>query len=684
MRRRLAVVLAVLAGAVRPVRGARPAASAHPLGNFTRNTYVGFTVSPGAITVDHVVDLAEVPTFQERHAMDADGDGEVSAAESDAWGRGRCAQDAGQIVVTTDRGPVTWVVDRSAVTFPAGQGGLPTTRLECGLSVSVTGVRSLEAAVTVEQGRVGWHEVTAVGDGVVLTSDVPAATTSGRLSAYPAGATPPSTDSARLSWVPGTTSARGAPAVGGGGRGADSAAVTAVTSIAPRGLDGATRAFTDLVGRHDITLGFGALALAIALLLGGLHALAPGHGKTLMAASLVGTGGRRRDALVLGASVTAAHTAGVVALALALSLSSTIAPESAYPWLGLASAVLAVGVGLSLLRQTRPGRGHTHGPGHGHSHGHSHPHPHVHDDHAHDHPHPHGHAAHRARSGGGRCPAHPRGSGARGAHGRPYGLDPAGRDAWPPDGWSPSGLAGGLVPSPSAVVVLLAGLALGRSWFALLLVVAYGLGMAMTLCLTGVVLVRAGGLSRRVAEGGAVPRPFAAVLTRLPLIAASTVIATGPVARRQEHPRDVTPPSGWDHGGMEIPDRCPGPPGAAAARADPGRRHRRRPDHRRARTGRAASPTPTTPRAAAPWTSSRTSSATRSCRATPTPTPSPAAPACRRPGCARTPVASSTTRSTRATTRSSSSPGRARPARSTSSSASSTCGCRPTSTTGTA
>ena len=458
--------------------------------------------------------------------MDADGDGEVSAAESDAWGRGRCAQDAGQIVVTTDRGPVTWVVDRSAVTFPAGQGGLPTTRLECGLSVSVTGVRSLEAAVTVEQGRVGWHEVTAVGDGVVLTSDVPAATTSGRLSAYPAGATPPSTDSARLSWVPGTTSARGAPAVGGGGRGADSAAVTAVTSIAPRGLDGATRAFTDLVGRHDITLGFGALALAIALLLGGLHALAPGHGKTLMAASLVGTGGRRRDALVLGASVTAAHTAGVVALAVALSLSSTIAPESAYPWLGLASAVLAVGVGLSLLRQTRPGRGHTHGPGHGHSHGHSHPHPHVHDDHAHDHPHPHGHAAHPHGPAADDAP-HTRGAVALAARTdvRTASTQPAGRLAT--RRVVALGLAGGLVPSPSAVVVLLAGLALGRSWFALLLVVAYGLGMAMTLCLTGVVLVRAGGLSRRVAEGGAVPRPLAAVLTRLPLVAASTVIATG-------------------------------------------------------------------------------------------------------------------------------------------------------------
>ena len=83
------------------------------------------------------------------------------------------------------------------------------------------------------------------------------------------------------------------------------------------------------------------------------------------------------------------------------------------------------------------------------------------------------------------------------------------------------------MPSPSAVVVLLAGFALGRSWFALLLVVAYGVGMAVTLCATGFALVRVGGLSRRVAEGNAVPGPVAAVLHRLPVIAATTVVVAG-------------------------------------------------------------------------------------------------------------------------------------------------------------
>ncbi|HYN74572.1 MAG TPA: nickel transporter [Candidatus Limnocylindria bacterium] len=494
-----------------------PAVSAHPLGNFTRNTYVGFTVTPDRVDVDHVLDLAEVPTFQERRAMDLDGDGAVSGSEAATWGRTRCATTATQLAASTNLGPVAWIVRGSSVAFPEGQGGLPTTRLECTLTASASGATSLDAEVSVEQGRVGWHEITAIGEGVSLTSDVPRTSTSGRLTAYPVGVAPPTVAGVALTWTP-TTALGMAPDAAGGARVSDSAAVSAVTSIAPRGLDRATRAFTDLVGRHDITLGFGLLALVIALGLGGLHALAPGHGKTLMAASLVGTGGRRRDAFVLGASVTTAHTAGVVVLAVALSLSSTIAPETAYPWLGLASAVLAVGVGVSLLRQARGGRTQ-------YQHGHPHPHPHPH---SHPHPHPHSHP-HEPRSHQPHThdPDH-------GHHTLTLALPltatetitaPAARPATPRV--IALGLAGGLVPSPSAVVVLLAGFALGRSWFALLLVIAYGLGMALTLCLTGLLLVRAGGLSSRVAAGNAVPRPVVVALTRLPLAGALTVIAAG-------------------------------------------------------------------------------------------------------------------------------------------------------------
>jgi nickel/cobalt exporter len=172
--------------------------------------------------------------------------------------------------------------------------------------------------------------------------------------------------------------------------------------------------------------------------MGGAHALAPGHGKTVMAAYLVGLRGTLRQAMTIGATVTITHTAGVLLLGLVLSTTRAVASERVYPWLGLASGLLLAAVGVGLLARA------------GHSRGHDHPH-----GHGHDHPHPHD-------------------------HGPPLGRR----------GLVALGLAGGLVPSPSAVVVLLGGIALGRAWFGVALVLAYGLGMAATLTGVGLLLAR--------------------------------------------------------------------------------------------------------------------------------------------------------------------------------------------------
>ncbi|MDO9485689.1 MAG: nickel transporter [Actinomycetota bacterium] len=530
MKRRIASAMlgTVAAGAFAAIAMA-PVASAHPLGNFTHNTYVGFAISPDRIQADHVLDLAEIPSFQARSGMDANGDGSPSAAESQAWADARCLAAASQIKASTDLGAVNWSVGKSTITFPQGQAGLSTTRLVCAYEAAIADASSFSAVVSIEEGRTGWHEITARGEGVRLSADVPTTSTSARLTAYPVDASPADFTTVQARWngaapvAAGTTTQEvqaPAPAV-------ESTTAAAATTIAPFGLDGPTQAFTNLISEQDLTVGFGLLALLIAIGLGGLHALAPGHGKTLMAASLIGTNGRKRDAVVLGASVTTAHTAGVVALALVLSISSAFAAESTYPWLGLFSAVLAIGVGVSLLRQARRGGGlgHHHGLGGGHSHGtHAHVH-HDHDDHhdhGSDHPHPHDESPH----------PHP--------HAHPH-EQTAGSlalatsvSAAPAVTTTPRnrriialGLAGGMVPSPSAVVILLAGFALGRAWFALLLVLAYGIGMALTLCFTGLLLVHAGNLSERVVAGTAVPRPVAAVLKHLPLIAAITVVAAG-------------------------------------------------------------------------------------------------------------------------------------------------------------
>jgi ABC-type nickel/cobalt efflux system permease component RcnA len=196
--------------------------------------------------------------------------------------------------------------------------------------------------------------------------------------------------------------------------------------------------FTALVGERSLSPGFAVVALLLAVGLGAAHALAPGHGKTVMAAYLVGLRGTLRQAAVIGATVTITHTAGVLLLGLVLTTSRAVASERLYPWLGLASGLLLAGVGTGLLVRARAGH---------------HPHPQ-------DHPPPHGH--HHDH----------------GPAGRPLGRR----------GLVALGLAGGLVPSPSAVVVLLGGIALGQAWFGVALVVAYGLGMAATLTGVGLLL----------------------------------------------------------------------------------------------------------------------------------------------------------------------------------------------------
>ena len=247
----------------------------------------------------------------------------------------------------------------------------------------------------------------------------------------------------------------------------------------------ATRAYVGLLDRADVTPLFVAGALLLAVLLGGLLALAPGHGKTLMAGYLLGAGGRAREALTIAATVTATHTTGVLVLGAVVAGTYATAPERVYPWLSGGSGLLALAVGISLLRRARDGRahGHDHGP-HGHVHGpdgreHSHPHAHPHHDTAHGHGDP---PAPGAVALATRTDVR--------LETRPAPLAAA-VEAPSRRSLVALGLAGGMLPSPSTLLVLLAGIALHRTWLAIVLVVAYGAGMALTLCGAGLLVLRA-------------------------------------------------------------------------------------------------------------------------------------------------------------------------------------------------
>ncbi|MFE9249617.1 high frequency lysogenization protein HflD [Streptomyces sp. NPDC007088] len=540
--------LAFVAGALLWLGGtAVPAAHAHPLGNFSVNEYAGLVVRPDRVEVLAVTDRAEIPTLQAAPSVDRDGDGTANDGERAAWAGSACARTAGRLAVTAPR-RLSWTVASSSFAYRPGQGGLRTSRLECRLRAPLDLTHG-PVAVRVDTGadphRVGWREITVKGtDGARLDdSTAPAVSPSRELRDYPRDllATPRGDTGATF------TASRGAAASGAAGAAPGTADGGGVTAR----VEALSQRLTSLTGTKDLTLPIGLLAVALSLVLGAGHALLPGHGKTVMAAYLAGRRGSVRDAVTVGATVTVTHTAGVMVVGLCLTAFSSLAGDTVLNTLGVVSGALVALVGAGLLtdavRRARrstgrvpvpapaadgvlvgvggdsgaaagedpgPGTGvgeavpHAHSPAHthphrphrhglfghhhhgpAHSHGHSHEHGHGH---SHDHGHSHGHGHAHAPGRGGQDPA-----------------EEGGPAPFSKRGLIGLGIAGGLVPSPSALVVLLGAVALGRTAFGAGLVVAYGVGMAGTLTAVGLLLVRLGDRAGKLAA-----RPGFALLGR--------------------------------------------------------------------------------------------------------------------------------------------------------------------------
>ncbi|MFC7383397.1 nickel/cobalt transporter [Sphaerisporangium rhizosphaerae] len=519
--------------------------AAHPLGNFTVNHYDGLRVTPQQVGNTAIVDYAELPTLQSAARVDADGSGAASPAERAAYAAAACAELSRAQRLTVDGRTLPWQVGAASYAYAPGQGGLRTSRLTCDLSApaAVSAASSIVFTDSFLGDRIGWREITAVPEGMRFARPaVPATSVSDRLRSYPAdlltapldqrsatlrttSANPGQAAPASGSGTPASGQAApapgsGAPAPASGSAPGDGAGGRPLASLAgpslpgPIGdwLAGLDRTFTGLIGASSLTVPLGLLAVLLAVALGAGHALIPGHGKTVMAAYLAGRRGRPRDALVVGATVTATHTAGVLVVGLLISALSAVAGESVLSWLGIASGLLIAAVGLRLLwsaaraHRGSPENGHGHGHAHGHGYGHGYGHGSGHapgdedagehgiaDRGAHGHAHGHGHG--HARGGGGRA------------------------------GLIGLGVAGGLVPSPSALIVLLGAAALGRTWFGVALVAAYGLGMAATLTATGLLLVR---LASRLDALAAKREGLAGRLAGLtPIGTAATVVLLG-------------------------------------------------------------------------------------------------------------------------------------------------------------
>ena len=461
------LVLALLSLVGVGVMSATPA-SAHPLGNFTVNVYTGVTVVPGALNVTRVLDMAEIPTFQEMPNIDTNGDGTASDAEKAAWAQREAPGFGREVTISLNGRPVQLTVRSAAMRFRPGQAGLPILRLVA--TYTAPAPRSGRISVTEHAyaDRIGWREITAVGSTgeAVSHSTVPTRSVSDGLLVYPTAllSNPLRVTQAAFSFAAGTQAAGGAaPAAASGSDGAR-----------PGVIGGSFAGLVDRSTSVPVVL----LALLLAMGFGALHAIAPGHGKTIMAAYLVGAGGRVRQALAGGVAISLMHTVSVLAIGgVVLWAQRFIPPEKIYPWLGLASGIVVVGLGAVLLvvrtRARRSSHDHAHGEDHDHDHGHSHSH----------------------------------------SHDRTV-LDPS-RSLLSRKGLAALAVSGGLLPSPTALVVLLASVALHRVVFGLGLIVAFSVGLAAALTTVGVVAIRARDAFARRLRGrlaGALPVGSAAVI----------------------------------------------------------------------------------------------------------------------------------------------------------------------------
>lgn len=454
---------------------------AHPLGNFTVNHFVRITPDSDRVQLHYVVDLAEIPAFQELKLSDQNGDGALSEPELNARLEALAPQYVNGLLLSEDgRGVELRIIEKSIRLLP-GAADLPTMRLTFEIEGRLTlghATSSLQLENTNGIGRAGWYElVITPGTGVsVFDSTIFGNSVTEELTIYPADQMMAPLNERGGAW----SMTRGAVPVG-------------AVSLKQRDGRPVTRTrdrLAELIAVPKLSVGVALLGLLIAFGLGGLHAMSPGHGKTVVGAYLVGSRGTLRHAAFLGLTVTITHTAGVFVLGIVtLFASQYILPERLFPVLGVVSGAIVFAIGLSLfakrLRAALAGSSVT-----AHVH-HAHHEDHDHAGHSHTHDNGHSHL--------------------------PPGTDGT-RVTW--RSLLALGVSGGLLPCPSALVVLLAAISLGRVGYGLLLIIAFSLGLAGVLTGIGLAFVYAGqrlSLSKRT--GG--------LLKLLPIASALVITVIG-------------------------------------------------------------------------------------------------------------------------------------------------------------
>lgn len=470
---------------------------AHPMGNFSINHYSGIRVEKGFVEVRYIIDLAEIPTYQEIQSagiVARVGDATLPPylkQQASVWDKG--------IRLEVDGQPVRLNAVSESVIFPPGAGGLPTMKIGVVYRGTLREVansttkRHLQYADGNFDGHAGWKEiVVTLGKGVTIEGTQPfKVDRSAQLTDYPTNLlnSPPQDLEAEFDYsveaAPVVVAAAiPAPAVSQAmavatatkplqRTQAPAAVVTTpqanaepALALAPNKQATPRNRFTELMTRQDMGFWFLLTAAFLAAGLGAAHALEPGHGKTIVAAYLVGSRGRARHAVGLGLLVTAAHTAGVYALgAVVLYASKYVIPERIYPWLSIFSGlVIAVLAGYLLLRAWTGVEEPEHDEGVMHSHWYS-----------------------RKRDRGEVAAAAVVSTEVMAEAKKTVSLKQL----------LVLGITGGIIPCPAALVVLLSAVSLHRVGLGLFLIVAFSAGLAAVLITIGIAMVKARSLLSR-------------------------------------------------------------------------------------------------------------------------------------------------------------------------------------------
>lgn len=452
-------------------------ALAHPLGNFTINHYARLELTNTQIKLHYVIDMAEISTLQELPlAVDMEKNSATSQADLDAYADRVLKQYTDNIILKVDGNRLDLQPKKRFIALIPGSGGLPTMRIEYDFLAalpSATTPRKVNFEDRNHQNRIGWHEIVVnAGTGIaVFNSTAFGNGLTDEIKAYPESMlmAPLNERSAEFSFIAGPAPQGSSPLLT-----RDRKPVTKTEDP-----------FTKLISSPNLTPLSALLGLLIAMALGAFHALSPGHGKTVVGAYLIGSRGTIKHALFLGLTVTITHTAGVFLLGIVtLFAAQYVVPEKLFPIISFISGAIVLSIGFSLFYQrlravlsgqhpeadhqhSHDGVSHSHNHDNGHSHGHGHSHSHGHG-HSHDHSH------------------------------LPPGSDGS-KITW--RSLLALGISGGLLPCPSALVVLLAAIALQRIAYGLLLVVAFSIGLAGVLTLIGLLFVYAKNLIAKTGYG---------------------------------------------------------------------------------------------------------------------------------------------------------------------------------------